>query len=747
MKPHFPRLKSSGKNTPDKDTQRTGLDLQRTLLAAATTVILSALLSLHLVPSKVHMRVGDTAPKDIYAHRGARYKDVAETELRKSQAADNVGRFYSPAPNAADQSVGALKTFFHAIETVRVAYPGLPLRERIGRVRAELGSLMGTEISDPTCRLLLSVDSAYLREMEDASLRIVSAAMGREIRDDINALTAAKASVATEALKLLDRPEFASAVSEVARAAVRPNRIYDAERTRVLQERAQEQAQPAYRLVMPGELVIAKGEQVLQEHIEKFEALGLRNPMIDFRSVLSMSLFVIVVVLLMVGYLSTYHHHVYASNKALLLLAIIVVLSTLALRLGGSVLGVKLSLEQVGYLGLLWIMTSSMLISVLLNPHIAVVACALLSLVLSMLLNSELRFASTGLISGLVGIYSVANIRDRNDLMRAAGLLGATGVLLAWIMGGINNDPFPKVMQASVWALATACAATWLFMLGTWLLERPFRATTHLSLLELADTNRPLLRRLQLEAPGTYGHSMIVGHLAETAAEAAEADSLVARVSSYYHDIGKIKRPHFFIENQPMENVHDRMNPTLSALVITSHIKDGIDTARQFRLPRVVQDVIAQHHGTSLVQYFYNQYAGEQDPSVALEQQFRYSGPKPQTREAAIVMLADSVEAASRCLSKPTPAKIELMVNRVIADKMRDGQLDECDLTFKEVSKISDSFTRALVAMMHARIEYIEAVTAENGKPTTNGDSDTELAEDTGQASTDQESGTTLAAG
>ena len=318
---------------------------------------------------------------------------------------------------------------------------------------------------------------------------------------------------------------------------------------------------------------------------------------------------------------------------------------------------------------------------------------------------------------------------------------------MVWAMGGINNDSLADMLTGSVWAAVIAAGATWLFWSGTWLLERPFETTTHVSLLELADTNKPLLRRLVMEAPGTYTHSMAVGYLAESAAEAIGADSLLARVASYYHDIGKLRRPHFFIENQPMENVHDRMNPTLSALVITSHIKDGIEIARQSRMPKVVLDIIAQHHGTSLVQYFYDQFTVEQDPSTALEQQFRYSGPKPQTKEAAIVMLADAVEAASRTLTKPTLAKIELLVNRIVADRLGDGQLDESDLTFKEISKITESFIRAKISTMHARIDYPDALSAEGRKVAANASTDSEPEDQPGKIAENQESDSTSAAG
>ena len=310
-----------------------------------------------------------------------------------------------------------------------------------------------------------------------------------------------------------------------------------------------------------------------------------------------------------------YFPAIYYNTKSLFLLILIVIFITLALRISGSLLGIPLNQAQVGYLGVLWIVTAGMLISVLLNMELAYIIVTLMSIVLSLTLNGEVRVAASAILISYVGIYSVDNIRDRHDLWRAMAILAATGVVLIWILGGLGSDSISQMLTGTVWAVVNGVLAGCFFWIGTWLLERPFDTITHMSLLELADPNRPLLRRLLMEAPGTYTHSMAVGHLAETGAEAIGADSLLARVASYYHDIGKLRRPHFFTENQNVENVHDRMNPTLSALVITSHIKDGYDIAKEAKLPRVILDFISQHHGISLVQYFYHQAAGEQDPS------------------------------------------------------------------------------------------------------------------------------------
>lgn len=747
MKPHLPLFNRVRKRNPDKSPANPKLDLRRILLAAGTVIILSAFLSIHMLPSKVTLKLFDNATDDIYAQRTVRYEDVAETELRRERAATSAGKVYDPLPSATDQALAGLRIVFKTAQEIRLSDRAVGTPQEIERVREKVAPLLGTKVSDRTISFLLLADGAKFAETRDQALRILSSAMSREIREDPQAVGAAREMAAADANRVIKDRKMAAVVGEIVQALVRANQAYNEARSIARQDRAMESVRPAYGLVMRGEQVIGKGEKVLGEHIAKFEALGLRNPKLDWYSTTSLSLMVLGIVVLVTAYLKRYHPDVFADLKSLSLLAFLVVLSTFALRVGGSMLGIKLTPEQVGYLGVLWIVTTGMFITVLVNRNVAVLIGSILSLVLSMMLNNELRFAASALLTSLVGIYAVANIRDRNDLFRSFGLLAGTGVMLIWVMGGINNDQLSDMLIGSVWATSTAAGATWLFWLGTWVLERPFGKTTHISLLELADTNKPLLKRLVMEAPGTFTHSMAVGYLAETAAESIGADSLVAKVAAYYHDIGKIRRPQFFIENQSVENVHDRMNPTLSTLVITSHIKDGLEIAKEFRLPKIVLDLIAQHHGTSLVQYFYNQYADELDPSMAVEHQFRYPGPKPQTKEAAIVMLADSVEAASRAMTKPTPAKIELVVNRVIAEKLRDGQLDECELTFQELSSITGSFVRALLGTMHARIEYPDAGSTEGKKTAVNGNSDTEPVKAAGESSPNEEPGQAAAAG
>ncbi len=249
------------------------------------------------------------------------------------------------------------------------------------------------------------------------------------------------------------------------------------------------------------------------------------------------------------------------------------------------------------------------------------------------------------------------------------------------------------------------CAVLTIGTLPIW--ENIFKIVTPLKLLELSNPNQVLLKRLLLEAPGTYHHSIIVGNLSERAAEAIGADPLLARVGAYYHDIGKLKRPYFFKENQlGMDNPHDKLKPNMSTLIITNHTKDGIALAKEYNIPEEIIDIIAQHHGDTTVSYFYHKALKENESKEVNIEDFRYPGPKPKTREAAIVMLADSTEAAVRSLKEPTKKNIEEMIRNIIKGKLQDGQLEECNLTLKDLNTIANAFSTIMMGIFHERIEY-----------------------------------------
>ena len=372
-----------------------------------------------------------------------------------------------------------------------------------------------------------------------------------------------------------------------------------------------------------------------------------------------------------------------------------------------------------------------MILAVLLGSGVGLYAVATTSLLGAFLMpqNSVLPYLVMSVLCGLVAVLVTLQVRKRGRLLRAGFYIGGAGVLVACSFkmislgslaeGGILEWQHIGVEVATAFGIGLITGMIVSGLLP--LLESAFSLTTDISWLELSDLNHKLLRRMQLEAPGTFHHSMVVASLAEAAAEKIGANPMMCRVCSYFHDIGKLQKPAYFIENQGESNPHDSLTPTMSALVVIAHVKDGVDMAIKSKLnPRIV-DVIREHHGDSLVYFFYRK-AEEQrkmeeekvqeglenpeDLPVVDAKSFRYPGPTPQTRESGIISLADAVESATRTLQKPTPGKIRSLVNEIVFNRIKDGQLDNCGLTVSDLKELRDSFTKTLQSMMHSRIDY-----------------------------------------
>jgi putative nucleotidyltransferase with HDIG domain len=281
-------------------------------------------------------------------------------------------------------------------------------------------------------------------------------------------------------------------------------------------------------------------------------------------------------------------------------------------------------------------------------------------------------------------------------------------MFLIWGIELIITGNWLTALQSSVWGLGSGMLAAVLTVGTLPIWENLFGVITPVRLVELSNPNTPLLKRMLTEAPGTYHHSIIVANLAEGAADAIGANGLLARVGAYYHDIGKLKRPHYFKENMiSSENPHDKINPSLSTNIITSHTKEGLELAKKYHIPRVLHDFISSHHGTSPVTYFYHKAKTTNGKETKLDT-FRHKGPKPKTPEVAIVMMADTVEAAVRALPDPTPGKVEGLVRKLLKEKLEDGQLDECHLTLKNIDSIASAFTNVICGIFHERVEYPE---------------------------------------
>lgn len=347
-----------------------------------------------------------------------------------------------------------------------------------------------------------------------------------------------------------------------------------------------------------------------------------------------------------------------------------------------------------------------LVVASLLEKRPALVFTLMLSVLATAVAELRAPFVPVAMMGGVTATYSVSRLRHRWHFVRAffAIALANLAAILAWDLARLS--PTQTLLMDALAGTLNGFVATLLAFLLLPLVETVFRLTSDVTLLELSDLNRPLLRRMQLEAPGTYHHSMVVGSLAEAAAEAIGANSLLARVSAYYHDIGKLAKPEYYAENEPAasRSRHEKLTPSMSALVVKSHITEGLEFARKQRLPRAVRDAIPEHHGTMVMAFFYHK-ALEMDEGARRED-YSYPGPKPRSKETAILMLADGVEGASRALAEPTPSRIRGLVQRIIDERVRDGQLDDCGLTLQELARIRESFIPVLTAIFHVRAPY-----------------------------------------
>jgi len=347
----------------------------------------------------------------------------------------------------------------------------------------------------------------------------------------------------------------------------------------------------------------------------------------------------------------------------------------------------------------------------------------LLVSVLALHENSELVKHSLGVLftsGGAMGIavLSLREIRSRSKLIQVCLLAAAVVFVMIWLVGLWQGFEYQAIFHDSAKAAVGAIGVGFALQGFLPLIEKIFRTATSLTLLDYSEANKPLLRKLAVEAPGTFNHSLLIGMLAEAAAEASGASGLLCRVGAYYHDIGKLNKPRYFVENQAERfNQHKELSPTMSRMIIIGHVKDGLELARQYKLPRVLHQFIATHHGTTLVEYFYHEATKKEAQAgrSVTETEFRYPGPKPQTREAAIVMFSDAVEGATRAMQDPTPSRIENIVEEVGMRRLQDGQFDQCDLTMRELKIISGSLIKSLCAMYHSRIAYPKRETTEKG--------------------------------
>lgn len=477
---------------------------------------------------------------------------------------------------------------------------------------------------------------------------------------------------------------------------IKPNYFYDEEKTIALEKEAADSITPI--IIKKNQLIVKEGEPVSNSQYELLDELGYlssgkSNPM----PYVGIGALIVIIYGIIYYYLKKFYNDLYYNNKKVLLIFLLV---NASLGLTRIMVLVHPYFIPIAFL--------SLLLTILIKSKVAQTISIFNTIFMAIIVGLDVQVIVMLSILSILSIIFLKKVEERNDIIVTSFYVGLAGFFMTLSLGFLSSSALIENFKDSIFILLGALVSGVVVIGILPIIENSFNIVTNIKLLELSNPNSELLKKLQMEAPGTYHHSIMVGNLAESAAEVVGANSILLRVSAYYHDIGKLARPEFFKENQlTSKNPHDEISPNLSTLIIINHVKIGLEMAEEHNLPGEIRDMIAQHHGTTLVKYFYITMKNDETNDLpVLEEDFRYPGPKPQTKEAGIMMLADSVEAAVRSLKDPTPRKVDEMVYNIFADKLDDGQLDECNLTFKDVVAIRESFLKTFGSIYHARIEY-----------------------------------------
>ncbi len=748
-----PLLKKLAQRSPFFKTagglkERSWLDRAKTpsfrkwAIAVGTALVLTLLLSPVLrLPPKAY-RIGDIAIQEVKSTQDLLVEDEKSTQEKKQEAEKSVLSVYDYDPGVVKNAEGRIRSAFQALATsVQKGEKGedQAARRKIWESSVPVPpsqrewSLLEKEhfhpsIGEATLGLLASilkrgvVNDKELLDQDAVKGMTIRDIQTREERRDIPPfafldLKEARTRLRTQAELLVPTvgKGLTPLVQRMAESFLRPNLTFNKDETEERKRAARERVNPVYFQVKRGEVIVRAGDRIQEEHILKIKALRKAQESGYFIfTLMGIGLLALLTLSSLYQFSTKNIRKISLSTKDLLFLSsvLMVLLALLKLFLTMTEIlgGAFLSIPSSSYLYLFPIATGAMIVRIVIHSEVAIFFAILSSYFAAFMTGNQLPYFIFNLVGSVVGAHLVARCEQRNIIIRAGLSVGGVNLLMILALNLISGNPLKMVLFSDLaMGFAGGLFAAVLVLGLTPIVEGLFGYTTDIKLLELANLDNPLLKDLTLQAPGTYHHSVIVGSLVEAAAKSVSANPLLARVSAYYHDIGKLKKPLYFIENAGgLNSKHDHLAPSMSSLILISHVKDGVELAQENRLGERITRIIQQHHGTSLISFFYQKAKEQEDPEMdALdEKDFRYPGPKPQTKEAGLVMLADAVEAASRSLTDPTPARIKGLVQRIIQGIFLDGQLEECELTLKNLHNIEESFTRILTAIFHQRIEY-----------------------------------------
>ncbi len=710
--------------------------------------------------------VGDIASKDIRSTRDLLVEDEASTEKRRRDASDAVRSVYDYDPSVLEEAEKTVAEAFALLgELFATQGESSELEDdRKQQIEQELSVKLrptqwqmlkkqfdfslANEILDlvrPELKRGVVSDRRFLDEDQKKGITIRDIVSHEEKEED-RVITIADVDIAKRTIrrnsegliKRQGRTVF-YLVSEAAGALISPNLTFNRQETEDRKKAAVESVEPVYFSIKKGEMLVREGDPIQADDLIKLRALEALQTRVSTPMTLMGWGLVVALILLVVYDFSTKNiRKIAPTNKDLFFVALVIVGTALLLRASvfvtGSLENGFSSIPSTWYYYLFPVAAGAMLIRIVLNSEMAFVFSIIASYLSGVLLDNSLFSFLYAFVGSIVGAHGVARCEQRSTLIKAGLAVGLVNVLMIVFHEMALGETFAgqvflQTLYRCGFGFMGGILSAFVVLAITPIAEIIFGYTTDMKLLELANPEQPIFKDLIIQAPETHSHSVILGNLVEAASKAININPILAKVAAYYHDIGKIKKPMYFIENQKGgENPHNKLTPSMSSLILISHVKDGVALAKKNHLGQKIIDIIQQHHGTSLISYFYQKAKEKENPGVQEinEKDYRYPGPKPQTKEAGIVMLADAVEAASRTLSDPTPSRIKGLTQQIINKIFTDGQLDECELTLKDLHQIGNSFSRILNAIFHQRIGYPS--TDEMGKKKTNGSLDSKSA-------------------
>ncbi len=674
----------------------------RVAIYAALALFLYLVLIGTVLPERYRLAPGQVSPVTIVAPRSA--VDVQATQVARRTVAAAVRPRYDIDPQVEASALAKVSSLFAAVGQFQSAAAQFQNKHVV-----PLPKLSAAGLTSAEANALLSLDRAQLAAARVDTLNIVKRILGGQFsQSDL----ARAGLIVDQQLVSLDTGRAARlAIGGIVRSVLRPNLVYDPISTRLARQSAERAVLPIW--INKGDVIVRRGQFVTYATIGRLKDLKLLRTQPDYADLGGFLFFVATLTLATATFIQLRRERLARDNVHLLLYASLVGFMSILIAVAHAAIDAGLP-PTVLYA--VPIAAGSMMVAMFFGTSLAMLTAVLLAVLDTAAFGFAFPPFFAALLGSLAAIMGMTRVHHRRVFVRAgllaAGANTAAIVIMHFLLSAAGGD-WRTLLVAVGFGVAGGLSSTVLTIGVLPYLETFFGVITHMGLLELANPNHPLLRRLLLEAPGTYHHSLIVGNLAEAAAQTVGADALVCRVSAYYHDVGKMNRPMFFVENlMSDENPHDKIAPNLSHFIITAHVSDGLAMLREHRLPEPVRAICAEHHGTTVLWYFYNKAVEEhkrtadengQPPSA---DDFRYPGPRPQSKESAIVMVCDAVEASVRAMHQPTPERIEATIRKIIKDRLSDGQLDECDVTLRDLDRMVDAFLYTLKGIYHERIEY-----------------------------------------